>query len=242
VIQESQRAVVIIILLTVASVTGVQRLVKPAAPVVIYASQSGKSTLDQGEGGGNPFASALIELLARPSLTYTEFRAGLIALTKEKSRGFQMPDSSTLVDSSQWRMKPISASANRVALVFVYSDYGKAGVASLPGAKRDLIRVVHALKGAGFDVRSAVDPKENELRAALNSLSRRSQKAEAAIIYLTGHGFEHQGQVYLLPNDQPFSGGSQRIPELAIHVPSLGAYLKARSANLVLFGGCRTYM
>lgn len=34
-----------------------------AAPSVFYASQSGKSTLDQGQGGGNPFASALVELL-----------------------------------------------------------------------------------------------------------------------------------------------------------------------------------
>ena len=205
---------------------------KPAAPVIFYASQSGRSTLDQGEGGGNPFASALIEALERPSLAYAEFRTDLIALTKEKSRGFQEPDASTSVDSTQWRVEPISAPCKRVALVFVYSNYGNAGVTSLPGAKRDLVWVAAALKSAGFDVQVAIDPTQNDLRVALDALSRRSQNAEAAIIYLTGHGFEHRGQVYLMPNDYPFEEGSKRLSELAVHVPSLVGYLKARSATL----------
>ena len=241
-----QRVVVAAMLLAAVVAPGSQRLArsesKPAAPVVFYASQSGRSTLDQGEGGGNPFASALIELLERPSLTYAEFRNDLIALTKEKSRGFQEPDSSMSVDSTQWRMKPISASAKRVALVFVYSNYGNSGVTSLPGAKRDLVRVAGALKSAGFDVQTVIDPTQNDLRGALDTLSRRSQNAEAAVIYLTGHGLEHSGQVYLMPNDYPFEEGSKRLSELAVHVPSLVGYLKARSANLVLFGGCRTYV
>ena len=241
-----QKAGVTAMLLAAVVATSSQRLAraesKPASPVIFYASQSGRSTLDQGEGGGNPFASALIEVLERPSLTYAEFRTDLIALTKEKSRGFQEPDASTSIDSTQWRVKPISASAKRVALVFVYSNYGNTGVTSLPGAKRDLVRVAAALKSAGFDVQVAIDPTQNDLRVALDTLSRRSQNAEAAIIYLTGHGFEHRGQVYLMPNDYPFGEGSERLSELAVHVPSLVHYLKARSANLVLFGGCRTYM
>lgn len=241
-----QRAGVTAMLLAAAIATNSQRMVgaesKFAEPVVFYASRSGRPTLDQGEGGGNPFASALIDLLERPSLTYSEFRTDLVALTREKSRGFQEPDASTSVDSTHWRVKPISASARRVALVFVYSNYGNAGVTPLPGAKRDLVRVSAALKGAGFDVQAAIDPTQNDLRVALDVLSRRSQKAEAAVIYLTGHGFEHRGQVYLMPNDYPFAEGSKRLSELAVHVPSLASYLKARSANLVLFGGCRTYV
>jgi len=42
-------------------------------PLHFYASQSGAETLDQGEGGGNPFASALIELLGRPTITFERF-------------------------------------------------------------------------------------------------------------------------------------------------------------------------
>jgi hypothetical protein len=44
-----------------------------AEPIYLYASQKGKPTLDQGEGGGNPFASALVELLSRKTLMFEAF-------------------------------------------------------------------------------------------------------------------------------------------------------------------------
>jgi hypothetical protein len=211
----------------------------PPAPLVFYASQSGKSTLDQGEGGGNPFASALVELLGRQSLTYIELRAGLVALTKEKSRGFQVPECPTVIEPADWRLKPIPVSAKRVALVVVYSDYRNTGMSSLPGAKRDLERVATALRKAGFDVNAIANPSRNTLQAALDEISRASKGADAALVYMTGHGFEHHGHVYLRPNDYPV--GARVFPERAVHVPSLAGYLKAEKANLVLFGGCRSY-
>jgi Caspase domain len=213
-----------------------------AAPLVFYASQSGRSTLDQGEGGGNPFASALIELLERPSFTYSELRSDLIKLTKEKSRGFQVPEALADARLPSWRIKPIPSSEKRVALVFAYSDYRAAGVTSLPGAKRDLGRVAAALRVAGFDVEAALNPTKKDLRLALESLSTRSRDADSAIIYLTGHGLERGGQVYLMPNDHRFGEGLKRLSEVAVHVPSLTNFLKARSANIVFFGGCRTVM
>lgn len=211
----------------------------PPAPLVFYASQSGKPTLDRGEGGGNPFASALVELLGRQSLTYTELQAGLVALTKEKSRGVQVPECPTVVESADWRLKPVPASAKRVALVVIYSDYRNTGVSSLPGAERDLERVATALRNAGFDVKTIANPSRNALKATLDELSEASKGAEAALVYMTGHGFEHHGQVYLMPNDYPFA--ARVLPERAVDVPSFAGYLKAKKANLVLFGGCRTY-
>ena len=38
------------------------------SPLIFHASQSGKVTLDEGEGGGNPFASAFIEALRHRDL------------------------------------------------------------------------------------------------------------------------------------------------------------------------------
>lgn len=243
--QEVQRAAVVAVLITAALTSAACGPATAesdvAVPVVFYASQSGGSTLDQGEGGGNPFASALIELLERPSLTYAELQSDLIALTKDKSRGFQAPDGPTAVDSPQWKVKPVPAQTERVALVFVYSNYRNAGVASLPGAERDLERVAAALKIAGFEVQVAADPTRDDLRAALESLSSRSKNAEAAVVYMTGHGFEHGGQVYLMPGDYPFAEGPTRLPELAVHVASVAKYLKAKTANIVFFGGCRTH-
>jgi hypothetical protein len=213
-----------------------------ALPMVIYASQSGASTLDQGDGGGNPFASALIELLERPYLTYGELCSGLIARTKDKSCGLQMPDVPIPVDSTQPIFVPTPAPAKRVALVFAYSDYLDSNVESLPGADLDLDRVAAALRRAAFDVHTAANPARNDLDAALQALSKQSEFADVAVIYLTGHGFEHHGRVYLIPSDYPFDAGPRRLCDLAVCVPCLQRYLKARMANLVFFGGCRTYM
>ena len=47
-----------------------------AETLTFHASQSGMQTLDQGEGGGNPFASALIEVLGRKSVRLAELAAG----------------------------------------------------------------------------------------------------------------------------------------------------------------------
>lgn len=209
--------------------------------LVVYASQSGMPTLDQGVGGGNPFASALIELLQRPSLTLRELRSDLIELAKEKSRAFQVPDFPIIPEATQWRLKPVPASPNRLALVFVFSDYRNAGRSSLPGARYDLDRVASSLKEAGFAVQAAANPTRGELKVLLTELSRRSETAEAALIYTTGHGYEHEGVVYLLPGDYPFDAGSNRLPDLSVDVAALARHLKAKSANLVFFGGCRTH-
>ncbi|MBC7896108.1 MAG: caspase family protein [Cytophagaceae bacterium] len=211
-----------------------------SAPLVFYASQSGSPTLDEGEGGGNPFASALIELLQRPSLTLAELHSDIVSLTSAKSDGFQVPESPAVSAATPWSLKPVPAQARRVALVFVYADYQPAGVNSLPGAARDLLRVASALANAGFVVDTAVDPTTTELREALESLAKQSTEAEAAVIYLTGHGLEHHGDVYLLPNDHSYHELMEHVAQLAIHVPGLVEHLHARSANLVFFGGCRT--
>src|SRR5262245_45193150 len=111
-------------------------------PIYFYASQAGRPTLDQGEGGGNPFASALVELLARDRLTFEAFRTEIVALTRRKSRRFQRPEVRARVALGPWQLLPKPAAARRVALVVVFSDYAASGAAqSLPGAKQDMDRV-----------------------------------------------------------------------------------------------------
>ena len=224
-------------MLTIGALTPIHHSV----PLVLYASQPGGSTLDQGEGGGNPFASALIELLKRPSLTYGDFRSRLVALTRKKSHGFQLPEAPISSALASWRLKPALASMQRFALVVGYSDYRKTGRANLPGVALDLKRVATALRNAGFQVQEAANPSRMSLEALLLALARRSEFSEAAVIYATGHGFERHGRVYLAANDQPFEEKPDVPSEGAISVPSLGAKLTARVANLVFFGGCRSF-
>jgi hypothetical protein len=56
------------------------------SPLLFYASQSGQLTLDNSDRRGSPFATELIELLARPGLTLTALPAQLSELTVRVER------------------------------------------------------------------------------------------------------------------------------------------------------------
>lgn len=209
-------------------------------PIYLYASQTGKPTLDQGEGGGNPFASALVELLARRSLTFEAFRKELVELTGQKSRGFQRPEVLARTEPGAWQLLPKPSAEKRVALVVVFSDYSASSAAkSLPGAKHDMHRVAVALKRAGFGVQTVLDPDRARLEIALKAFADRSLTSEVAVLYTTGHGTEVDGAVYLLPGDYPLSLGRVALKERAVRLTTLGSALRARRANLVFYGGCR---
>jgi hypothetical protein len=207
----------------------------------IYASQSGRATLDRGEDGGNPFASSLIELLNQPSISLAELISQIVVLTQQKSGGFQVPDITKIRGGADdWRTKPIQPHEKRLALVATFSKYEAADVSSLPGAERDRIRVTDALHGAGFEVMTIANPTKTELTLLLDKLAYLSKDAAAAFIYVTGHGFEHEGKVYLAPSDYQFRQKGSLIRANAISVDNLGNGLRAKRANIVFFGGCRT--
>ncbi len=215
-----------------------------AAPAVdrlyLYASQAGKPTFDQGEGGGNPFAGALVELLGRDSLAFETFGAELVRLTLLKSNGLQQPDLPDRVDLKAWQFLPKPEAEKRVALVLVYSDYSAAGAAqSLPGAQRDMDRVAGALEKAGFEVWRLLDPDRVKLITALKGFAACSAGSEVALLYTTGHGAEVAGTVYLLPGDYPFSRGVAALKMRALRLTVLGSALRAKRVNLIFYGGCR---
>jgi Caspase domain len=210
------------------------------APIYLYASQTGRPTLDQGEGGGNPFASALVELLGRKSLTFEAFRAELIELTQRKSRGFQQPEVQAPEALPGWQLLPKPETERRVALVLVFSDYSPSGkVSSLPGAKHDMQRVAAALDAAGFEVQRALDPTRAQLEVFLQRFAHRSEAADVAVLYATGHGVEVERVTYLLPGDYPAVEGTDALAEHALRLTALGSALRARRANLLFYGGCR---
>lgn len=208
--------------------------------VYFYASQPGKPTLDEGEGGGNPFASALVDLLGRESLTFDAFRADMVTLTLRKSDGFQHPEVVPVSSPGSWPLLPKPASERRVALVMVYSDYSAFDVAqSLAGARRDAQRVGAALVKAGFDVQVSLDPDRAKLALDLRSFSDLSHEAEVAVLYTTGHGTEVHGSVYLLPGDFPVAQGAAALKERAVRLTTLAAALRAKKTNMVFYAGCR---
>ncbi len=209
-------------------------------PIYFYATQTGKLTLDQGEGGGNPFASALVELLARDNLTFKAFRTELVELTEVKSRKFQRPEVTARADLGTWQLLPKPPAEKRVALVVAFSDYSaSSGAPSLPGVKHDLQRVAAAFAKAGFQVQSILDPDLAKLEIALKEFADRSAASEVAVLYTTGHGVEVEGTIYLLPGDYPLDQGSAMLKDWAIPLTTMGSALHASRANLVFYGGCR---
>jgi len=208
-------------------------------PLYFYASQAGKPTLDQGEGGGNPFASALVELLGRDNLTFEEFRTELVQLTERKSSRFQRPEVLARADLGTWQLLPKPSAERRVALVVVFSDYSAGGALSLPGAKHDLYRIAVALNKAGFEVQEILDPDLAKLEIALREFADRSAASDVALLYTTGHGAEVEGMIYLFPGDYPVSQGSARLKDRAVRLTTLGSALHASRANLIFYGGCR---
>ena len=208
----------------------------------IYASQSGRATLDRGEDGGNPFASALVELLNRPTLSLTELIDQIATITQQKSGGYQLPDISGIRGASNWIIKPNRSEKKNVALVATFSRHTAENVSWLPGAERDRVRVANALRAAGFKVVTIANPTKSDLDRLLQDLTTASKDSDAAFIYVTGHGFEDQGKVYLAPSDYHLSHRERPVSDGAIYVGDLGKGLKAKRANLVFFGGCRTIL
>lgn len=217
-----------------------QRDASPPGAVVFYASQSGKPTYDAAEGGGNPFASAFIELIEQDVAQFDDFARRLAELTKAKSgdrqiverRGSASADVSPA--ASRWR------TGSRVALVIVNSDYADSqGAQSLPGARHDADRVANALSRAGFATRTVIDARLADFKAALAEFERRSRKADVAVIYTTGHGVEVGGAVHLLMGNFPVPKGAAALPTHAVKLAAIAEAAKARRANFVFYGGCR---
>jgi len=212
----------------------------PDDAVYLYASQAGRETLDQREGGGNPFASAVVELLDRDTVSFETFRAELLDLTRRKSGGFQDAEVPTRVDLASWQLVPKPADERRIALVLVFSDYSESGANSLPGATRDMHRVARSLKKAGFQVQKVRDPDTVTLEIILKDFAERSATSDIAVLYTTGHGAEVDGAVYFLPGDYPLLQPRPFVKKRAVPLAKLGSSLHARRANLILYGGCRT--
>lgn len=206
-----------------------------AGTLVFHASASGYQTLDEGEGGGNPFASALVEALGAP-LLLSELPALLQRLTAAKSQGFQAADVPRSVPGS-FALVPARSGERRIALVMVVADYAASGGAqSLPGARQDADRIAAALQRAGFHTEKVLDPALAAMLAEFRELSR---QADAAVIYTTGHGVEVGGTVFLLPGDYPVAERGAALSGKALSLPEIAGGLGARHANLVFYGGCR---
>lgn len=212
----------------------------PGEPMVFHAASAGGQTLDQGAGGGNPFASALIEVLARPQAKLSELPEAVRHLTHMKSGGFQIADVPAINAANGWQLKPHTKNERRVALVLIVSDYSRSGGApSLPGALHDGQRMATALSNAGFETKLEADLDATSIKLALARFAADTLSADAAVIYTTGHGVEVAGTIYLIPGDYPIAEKNAALTTRALALSAIRQSLRAKHVNLLFYGGCR---
>lgn len=204
--------------------------------LMYYAGQPGRLTQDRDRLGGNPFASALVEVLRSEPTTLEDFTARLSAANARHSGGWQQLQFPKKLPT--WKMNA-QDHGRRVALVLINSDYSRTpGVYSLPGAAFDARRVPEALTAAGFETRLVLDASASEARARIAEFSRLSQDAEASLIYVGGHGVQHKRSVYWMMGDYP-GQDAKWLATHAIALDEIGQAGRAREVNLVLYASCR---
>lgn len=214
-----------------------------ASGTLVYATARGKKTIDGDARGGNPFASALIDVCAKPGMPLRSLLPALRRQSFVLSQGLQRPE---------WQMSPLASSwclhasastrpETRMALMLVVSDYSKLGLDRLWGAAFDERRVASMLAQCGFSVRQGVAPKRSALLQALAGFRRASARADATLVYCTGHGLMAGEHSYLLPGDYPLAGGyaSQALRRHAIDTRRLVRADAPNQVNVAFFAGCR---
>lgn len=92
---------------------------------------------------------------------------------------------------------PATAAGGKVALVIGNAAYD--GADRLQTPVNDARRVGDALRRLGFDVHVATDLSIEEFKAEVNWLADQSAQAGVVLFYFAGHGFESNGENFLVP-------------------------------------------
>jgi hypothetical protein len=223
--------------LGVASAQTGQTAPAPPEPLFYYAGQAGRLTQDRDRQGGNPFASALVEVLKQAPLTLADFGGRMAAANAKYSGGWHQMQMPRKLPAPGWRLD--GDDHKRVALVLINADYSQSdGVYSLPGAAFDAQRVPKALIDAGFETLVVFDKDAGAARRALTDFARLSETADASLIYVGGHGIQHKRTVYWMMGDYPGRNAAW-LTSHAISLDEIGRAGRAKTANLVLYASCR---
>lgn len=215
-------------------VASAQTSLAPPA-LIYYAGQAGRLTSDRDAAGGNPFATALVDVLSTRQLTLKKFTERLATANQIYSRGWQMMDYPRVLPDTKVRL---DRGDKRVALVLINADYSQSDAYSLPGAKFDAKRVPEALTAAGFETTLVLDANAASARKALEEFASLSEVADASLIYIGGHGAQRSRDVYWLAGDFP-GRDAKWLDDHAIKVGEIAMSARARELNLVLYASCR---
>ncbi|MBR0785808.1 caspase family protein [Bradyrhizobium iriomotense] len=126
----------------------------------------------------------------------------------------------------------------RVALVIGNGAYKN--VHALPNPPRDSKLIASALKDVGFQtVISVSDLTRDKFFDALKAFAEEAEKADWAVVYYAGHGFEIGGVNYLVPVDAKLAADKDAEGQAVALEQVIAAVGAARKMRLVVLDACR---
>lgn len=128
--------------------------------------------------------------------------------------------------------------ARRVALVIGNGAYKN--VHALPNPPRDSKLIASVLRDLGFQtVMSASDLTRDKFFETLRAFAAEAEKADWAVVYYAGHGFEIGGVNYLVPVDAKLTADKDAETEAVALEQVIAAVGAARKVRLVILDACR---
>ncbi|MFK4661338.1 tetratricopeptide (TPR) repeat protein [Bradyrhizobium ottawaense] len=168
-----------------------------------------------------------------------DFRAAAYSLTK-----FDEPDVARARAVAQERLAaltpqaPAGATGRRVALVIGNGAYKN--VHALPNPPRDSKLIASVLRDVGFQsVISVNDLTRDKFFDALKAFAEEAEKADWAVVYYAGHGFEIGGVNYLVPVDAKLAADKDAETQAVALEQVIAAVGAARKMRLVVLDACR---
>ncbi|WP_256806201.1 tetratricopeptide repeat protein [Bradyrhizobium sp. Bra64] len=133
---------------------------------------------------------------------------------------------------------PAGSTGRRVALVIGNGAYKN--VHALPNPPRDSKLIASVLHDLGFQtVMSTSDLTRDKFFQALQAFAAEAEKADWAMVYYAGHGFEIGGVNYLVPVDAKLSADKDAETEAVALEQVIAAVGAARKVRLVVLDACR---
>lgn len=130
--------------------------------------------------------------------------------------------------------------SKRVALVVGNGTYLPGQWANLPNARSDAQAVCDGFAGQGFRVIKVENADRDAMGAAIAEFAKLAPKADIALFYFAGHGFEYAGVNWLVPVDAPVETARGWLKGQFVDLATVLAAVKQAKNGLVFLDACRT--
>lgn len=130
-----------------------------------------------------------------------------------------------------------ASAESRVALVIGNTGYHN--LKALTNPANDAKDVAAALKARGFTVLEGRDLERNAMRGVVERFQAQARTADVSVVYYAGHGFQLDGQNYLVPVDATIKSRGD-VETGTLNLRSITEGLEgSRGIHLVFLDACR---